>query len=150
MKKYNLVIGSDHGGYNLKKILLEFLQSLGHTVDDYGTHSTESCDYPDYAFKVAKSVSDGSHDKGILVCTTGQGVAMAANKVKGIRAACVSDLYSARMCVAHNDANILTLGGKVVEPDMAKEIVYTWLNAKFEGERHQRRVDQIIEFEESN
>ena len=143
MKNQKLVIGSDHGGYNLKKHLIDFLESLGYSIEDYGTYDTKSFDYPDVAFKVADAVSAGDFDKGILICTTGQGVAMAANKVPGIRAACCSDRYSAKMSVAHNDANILTLGEKIVATNYAKEIVKAFLDSEFEGGRHQRRVDKI-------
>lgn len=149
MDKIKLVIGSDHGGFKLKKHLIEYLESLGYSVEDFGTYSNERCDYPNIAFKVAASVRDKLFDKGILICTTGQGIAIAANKVKGIRACCCSDLLSARMSVSHNNANILTLGEKIVSPELARQIVNVWLEAKFEGGRHLQRLHQIEEFENS-
>lgn len=147
LKKFNIAIASDHAGYNLKQELAEYLKTLGHTVEDLGTNSLESCDYPLFAFKVAEAVTSNKADKGILVCATGQGIAMAANKVKGARAFCCTDSFSAQMTVKHNDANILTLGEKITGSALARDIVSTWLQTEFEGGRHQRRVNQVIEYE---
>lgn len=146
MHSKKIVIGSDHGGYNLKHYLLASLKSLGYSVEDYGTNDTTSCDYPDIAFKVAKAVQGKKFDRGILICGSGLGMAMAANKLKGIRAVTCSDCYSAIMSVRHNNSNILTLGERVVGHGLADAIVDAWLEAEFEGGRHQRRIDKIDNF----
>ncbi|RLL92865.1 ribose 5-phosphate isomerase B [Ammonifex thiophilus] len=138
-----IAIGSDHGGFQLKKAICRFLEEQGLTYQDFGTYSPESCDYPDIAFAVAEAVARGEFDRGILVCGTGIGMAIAANKVPGIRAALCHDTYSARMSREHNDANVLTLGERVVGPGLALEIVKTWLFSSFAGERHSRRVEKI-------
>ncbi|RBP37799.1 ribose 5-phosphate isomerase B [Garciella nitratireducens] len=142
-----IAIGSDHGGYHLKEHIKKYLEDNQFQVKDFGTHSLESVDYPDFAKTVAESVANGEYDRGILVCGTGLGISIAANKVKGIRAVVVSDCYSAKMSRAHNDANILALGGRVVGPDLATEIVKIWLTTPFEGGRHQRRIDKISDIE---
>lgn len=147
MKKFNIAIGSDHAGYKLKQEIVEYLKSIGLNVDDYGTNSLDSCDYPEFAFKVAEAVVSQKADRGILVCATGQGIAMAANKVKGARAFCCTDTFSAQMTVRHNDANILTLGEKITGSALAREIVSCWLEAEFEGGRHQRRINLVIDYE---
>lgn len=136
-------LGSDHGGYELKEEIREFLGELGIQVKDYGTRSKDSVDYPEYGKKVARGVVAGEVDKGIVVCGTGIGISLAANKVAGIRCALCSDTYSARMSRVHNNANMLSLGGRVLGVDLAKEIVKAFLSEEFEGGRHERRVSQI-------
>jgi len=138
-----IIIGSDHGGYDLKQIVVKFLTQLGHQVQDIGTHNNESVDYPEYAVQVARSVTDGLSDRGILICGSGIGMCMTANRIKGARAALVSEPYAARMSRRHNDSNILCLGGRLVGDQLALEIVSAWLQEEFEGGRHQRRVDLI-------
>mgnify|MGYP001191305269 FL=1 len=140
-------IGNDHVAVEMKKEIVEYIKSLGHEVIDYGTNSTESTDYPKYAEIVAKAVVNKEVDCGILICGTGVGMCIAANKVKGIRAVVCSEPYSAKLSKEHNDTNILTFGARVIGPELAKMIVYEWLNAKFLGERHKRRVDLIFDIE---
>ena len=141
-------MGADHGGYSLKEIIKQHLVEAGHEVLDLGTHDTGSCHYPEYAEKVAYAVVDRDADLGILVCGTGIGISMAANKIKGIRAAACSDWFSAKYTRAHNDANVLCLGGRVVGPGLAIELVDVFLNTPFEGGRHSRRVDKLTALEE--
>jgi RpiB/LacA/LacB family sugar-phosphate isomerase len=136
-------IGADHGGFELKEVLKSHLRSLGLTLADHGTDSKESCDYPDYALAVAKSVAAGHAELGLLICTTGIGVSITANKVGGIRAALVSDVASASLTRQHNDANVLCLAGKTTTPDLAKKILDAFIGAKFEGGRHERRVRKM-------
>ena len=143
-------IGNDHSALELKAEIIGFLKEKGHEVIDYGTNSTESCDYPVYGEKVARAVAAGEVDQGILICGTGLGISLAANKVKGIRAAVCSEPYTAMMARLHNDCNILAFGARVIGPEMAKMIVRTWLDTEFEGGRHQRRVDLITKIEEEN
>ncbi|BER92428.1 ribose 5-phosphate isomerase B [Thermatribacter velox] len=143
-----ILIGSDHGGYFLKEDLKGFLKELGHEVIDYGAYSAEPCDYPDIAFLVSKDLLAGKGDRAILVCGTGIGMCIAANKVKGIRAALCHDVFSARASREHNNANVLTLGERVIGKGLAREIVRSWLGAEFTGGRHQRRVEKIVEFEQ--
>ena len=138
-----LVLASDHGGFELKEEIKKYLDDKGYEYEDLGTHSTESVDYPQYGRAAGEAVASGKFEKGILCCGTGIGISLAANKVKGIRCAVVSDTFSAKMSRAHNDANMLSLGGRVVGAGLALEIVETWLTTEFEGGRHQRRVDQI-------
>jgi len=140
-------LGCDHGGYGLKETIKEHLASKNIEFVDYGTHSTDSVDYPEYGEKVANAVASEEVDLGILICGTGLGISMAANKVKGIRAAVVSDCFTAEMSRAHNNANILALGDRVVGKGLALKIVDTWLNTEFEGGRHANRVDKIIAIE---
>lgn len=142
-----IAIGSDHGGYDLKELIGDHLRAKGFAVKDFGTDSTESVDYPDFARAVGQAVVRGECDKGILVCGTGIGISIAANKVAGVRCALVSDCFSARATREHNDANIIALGGRVVGPGLALEIVDAWLGAEFEGGRHQKRIDKIGEIE---
>ena len=142
-----LAMGADHGGYSLKEILKKHLVEAGHEVLALGTHATSSCNYPDYAAKVAYAVADREADLGILVCGTGIGMSIAANKVKGIRAAAVSDCFTAQATREHNDSNIICLGERIVGPGLAMRIVDTWLEASFQGGRHQVRVDMISELE---
>ncbi len=142
-----IAIGADHAGYPLKEHLLALLSSWGHDVTDLGTHSTESVDYPPIMAAVGRSVRDGETDLGIVLGGSGQGEQMAANKVRGIRAALCNDLYTARMARAHNDANVLAIGARVVGTGLAEEIVTLFLGTGFEGGRHQRRVEMITALE---
>ena len=145
MDKIKIAIGSDHGGFEYKASIIKALQDKGYDVVDMGTYSPESCDYPIIAKKVARAVAKGDFEKGILVCGTGIGMSMAANKVKGIRAAVCGDTFSARATRAHNNTNILCLGQRVVGEGLALDIVDIWLTTKFEGGRHERRVNMIEE-----
>jgi ribose 5-phosphate isomerase B len=142
-----IAIGADHAGFALKQHLLGVLHQLGHDVDDRGTHSGEPVDYPRICADVGRAVVQGRADRGIVLGGSGQGEQMAANKVRGVRAALCNDLYTARMSREHNDANVLAMGGRIVAPGLADEIVALWLSTAFEGGRHQRRVDQIMEIE---
>lgn len=143
-------IGNDHSALELKSEILAHLKERGYEVTDYGTNSPESCDYPVYGEIVGHAVADGEVDKGILICGTGLGISLAANKVKGVRAAVCSEPYTAKMSRAHNDCNILALGARVVGAELAKMIVDTWLDTEFEGGRHQKRVDMIMDIEHRN
>jgi ribose 5-phosphate isomerase B len=145
-----LAVASDHGGFSLKESILQSLKQKKIEILDLGNHGTESVDYPDYAIKVAEMVSEGKADAGLLMCGTGIGMCIVANKFKNVRAAVVSDPYSAKMAKEHNNANILCVGGRVVDPQKAEEIVRAWLEAKFEGGRHDRRLDKIREIEKKN
>ena len=143
-----IAIGCDHGALDLKNALVSHLEKLGHSVKDFGTYSPESCDYPDFAGAAALAVAKGECEKGIVLCTTGIGVSITANKVKGIRCALLSDLMSAKMTRLHNDTNMMALGAAVVGPMLAQEIVDTWLGTEFSGEpRHQRRIDKVMAYE---
>ncbi len=142
-----IAIGSDHGGLNLKEIIKNYLSGRGLEVKDYGTFTAESCDYPDIARLVADGVLSGECEKGILVCGTGIGMSIAANKLDGIRAAHATDTYSARMAKEHNNANIICLGERITGCDLAVEIVKSYIDAEFGGERHQKRVDKIMALE---
>lgn len=141
-------VGSDHGGYYLKEELKEYMKELGIDVVDFGTDSTDSVDYPDYGEIVAKAVAKKEVDRGLVICGTGIGISLAANKVKGIRCALCGDVYSAKMSRAHNNANMIALGGRVVGVDLAKEILQAYLSTEFEGGRHERRVDKINDIED--
>ncbi len=143
MTNLKIAIGSDHGGFRYKRSIIDFLKSKEIDVTDVGTYSEESCDYPDIARKVASKVVSGDVDRGILICGTGIGMSIAANKVKGIRASLCGDTFSARATRAHNNSNILCLGERVIGESLAMDIVDVWLNTEFEGGRHQRRVDSI-------
>ena len=139
-----IAIGSDHGGYELKEKLIAHLEQNGFSVKDMGCHSRESCDYPVFGQAVAKAVASGECERGIVICTTGIGMSMVANKVKGVRCALCADPYSAKMTRLHNNANVLSLGAGIVGENLAKEIVDTFLSVPFSGEeRHCRRVDMI-------
>jgi len=142
-----IAIGADHAGFALKQHLIATLKRLGHDVDDRGTHSEAPVDYPDICANVGRLVASHAADRGIVIGGSGQGEQMAANKVPGIRAALCNELYTARMSRLHNDANVLAIGGRIVAPGLADEIVTLWLNTGFEGGRHQRRVDQIAALE---
>ncbi len=143
-----IAIGSDHGGVNLKETVKKFLEQKGLEYKDFGTNSTDSCDYPDYAKAVCSAVVSGECDKGILICGTGIGMSIAANKIKGIRAAHVTDTYSAAKTREHNNANVICLGERITGCDLALEIVNAYLNAEFLGGRHQTRVDKIMALED--
>lgn len=138
-----IALGADHAGVALKENIKQLLDERGIAYEDFGTHSTESVDYPDYASKVAHEVASGAFDRGILVCGSGIGMAMAANKVAGIRAAAVPDEETARLCREHNDANVLSLGERLTPPDRARRIVTVFLDVPFAGGRHERRVQKI-------
>jgi ribose 5-phosphate isomerase B len=142
-----IAIGADHAGFPLKEHLVATLVRLGHTVDDRGTYTEAPVDYPRICAEIARLVSTGGADRGIVVGGSGQGEQMTANKIRGIRAALCNDLYTARMSREHNDANVLAMGGRIVAFGLADEIVALWLITPFEGGRHQRRVDQIAEIE---
>lgn len=142
-----LAIGSDHGGYELKEEIKKYLDKQKIPYKDFGTDSAASVDYPDIAYPVAKAVADGECEKGILCCGTGIGISMAANKVKGIRAACCSDCFSAKLTRQHNDANILCMGGRVVGVGKALMMVDLFLHTEFEGGRHQKRIDKLTALE---
>ncbi|PYQ74894.1 MAG: ribose 5-phosphate isomerase B [Acidobacteria bacterium] len=144
-----IAIGADHAGFALKEHLKQTLAKLGHAVDDHGTDGDAAVDYPPICIDVARAVADGRADRGIVVGGSGQGEQIAANKVAGIRAALCNDLYTARLSREHNDANILSMGGRIVAFGLADEILSLWLTTKFEGGRHQRRIDQIAEAERS-
>jgi len=142
-----IAVGADHAGYQVKERIKEELQKQGFEVIDFGTHTGESVDYPDYALQVARSVSQAESNRGVLVCGTGLGMAITANKFRGIRAATCNDTYTARMAAEHTDANVLCVGARVVDADHAVAIVHEWLKGKFGGGRHQRRIDKIAELE---
>ncbi|MGI6053560.1 MAG: ribose 5-phosphate isomerase B [Clostridium sp.] len=142
-----IAIGNDHSAVELKEIILDFLAEKGHEVINLGTDTTESCDYPVYGEMVGRAVVSGEADLGIAICGTGLGISLAANKVKGVRACVCSEPYTAVMSRRHNNSNVLCFGARVVGSELAKMIVEQWLEAEFEGGRHQRRVDLIMEIE---
>ncbi len=142
-----VAVGCDHGGFVLKDAVISTLEELGAQVVDMGTYSTESVDYPIYGKKVADAVANGECDLGVVMCGTGIGISIAANKVKGIRAAVVTDEFMAEMTRRHNNANIIALGGRVITPVKAKSLVKAWYTAEFEGGRHQKRIDMITQIE---
>jgi ribose 5-phosphate isomerase B len=143
-----IAIGCDHAGVELKKEIISLLQDLRIECIDYGTNGTESVDYPDFGEKVSEAVSSGKIEKGILICGTGIGMSIVANKFPGVRASLCSGIFTARMSRLHNDANVLVLGGRVTGRDLAKEIVRTWVNTPFEGERHAKRLGKITLIED--
>lgn len=143
-----IAIGCDHGGFELKEHIIKHLEDKGVEFKDYGTYSEDSVDYPDYAKKVCTAIIEGEADKGILICGTGIGISIAANKHKGIRAALCSDVYSTKMTRMHNDANVICLGGRVTGRELAFMIVDTWLDTEFEGGRHAMRIAKIHDIEE--
>ena len=142
-----IALGSDHGGWALKQEVMKHLDARGLEYKDYGTYSEDSCDYPDYAGPAARAVASGECDRGIVLCTTGIGMSIAANKVKGIRAACCENAFSAQMAREHNDAHILCLGARVLGPAVALTMVDAFLNSSFAGGRHCNRVNLISEME---
>ena len=143
-----IALGCDHGALALKNALIPHLEQLGHEVTDFGTYTLDSCDYPDFAAKAARAVASGECDRGIVLCTTGIGVSITANKVDGIRCALLSDVMSARMTREHNDTNMMAIGAAVVGQMLAFEIIDTWLGTEFShNERHQRRIDKVMALE---
>ena len=143
-----IAVACDHGAFDLKNKVVAALTAKGHEVKDFGTYSKDSCDYPDFAGPAAKAVASGEFDKGIVLCTTGIGVSITANKVKGIRCALLSDVASARMTRLHNDTNMMAVGAGIVGEILAMEIIDTWLGTQFSGEpRHQRRIDKMMAYE---
>jgi len=142
-----IALGSDHAGLELKREIMKHLDELSLEYKDYGTYTSESCDYPVYGEAVGRAVASGECERGILVCGTGIGISLAANKVKGVRAAVCSDTFSAEMSRAHNDANIIAVGARVVGTGLALKIIDAFLNTPFEGGRHQRRVDLMMDIE---
>ena len=143
-----IAVACDHGGFRLKNVLINEMESQGYEVIDFGTYDEESCDYPDYAVKAARAVSSGECDKGVVVCGTGIGVSMTANKVKGIRCALVHDVFSAKATRAHNDSNMLAMGQRVIGEGLAVEILNAWLHTDFEGGRHEQRIKKLMNLEE--
>ncbi|WNB92298.1 ribose 5-phosphate isomerase B [Bacillus sp. NEB1478] len=142
-----VAIGSDHAGVELRKEIIAMIEELGMEVEDVGCECSTSVDYPDYAIPVAEKVANGEADRGILICGTGIGMSIAANKVKGIRCALVHDLFSAKATRQHNDSNVLAMGERVIGPGLALEIAKVWLTTEYEGGRHGRRVDKISQYE---
>lgn len=145
-----IAIGCDHGGFNLKEACIRAAKECGAEIIDKGTYDLKSVDYPDYALKVAEAVKNGEADKGILLCGTGIGISIAANKVKGIRCAHVTDKFCAQMAAEHNNANIISMGGRITSPEDAYDMVKIFLNTAFAGGRHAMRVDKITKIEENN
>ncbi|MEC0230840.1 MULTISPECIES: ribose 5-phosphate isomerase B [Paenibacillus] len=144
-----IALGADHAGYRLKDVIIPFIESLGHQVIDYGCSCADSVDYPDYALQVCEQVVSGGADKGILICGTGIGMSIAANKVPGIRCALVHDLFSAKATREHNDTNVLALGERIIGPGVAEEIVKIWLETEFsQGVRHQNRINKVQSIED--
>ncbi len=143
-----IAISSDHGGNNLRKEIMSLLDELSISYEDFGPQSNDSVDYPDYARPVAEKVAAGEFERGILICGTGIGVSITANKFKGIRCALVHDVFSAKLTRCHNDSNVLAMGERVIGPGLAREIVTTWLNTEFEGGRHARRIEKISKIEQ--
>ena len=140
-------MGCDHGGFDLKEEIKAFLTEQGHEVEDFGCYGKESCDYPEFAEAAARAVAEGKCERGIVICTTGIGISISANKVKGIRCALCADPWSAEMTRRHNDSNMLAMGAGVVGPLLARQIVTAFLGHDFEGGRHQRRVDKMMDIE---
>ena len=138
-----IAVGSDHGGFEFKKLIIDFLHGIGQDVDDVGCYSTDSVDYPDFADKVCIKVQNKECDRGILICGTGIGMSISANRHRDIRAALCHEAFTARMSREHNNANVLCLGGRVVGPEIALDIVRTWVETEFAGGRHQRRLDKL-------
>lgn len=143
-----IAVGADHGGWELKEALKPFLAGLGHQVQDLGPYDEAAVDYPDFGIAVASAVAAGKADRGILICGTGIGMAIVANRHPGIRAALCHDLYTARLSREHNDANILVLGGRIIGKGLALEMARVWLETEFTGGRHSRRLDKVREWEE--
>ena len=145
MNKIKIAIASDHGGYTLKNFLYKYLLTKGYNVEDFGTNSTDSCDYPIFAKKVCTSILSNEFQYGILICGTGLGMQICANRYKGIRAACVSDTYSAKMSRLHNNSNVLTMGARVIGEGLAVDIIDIWLNTNYEGGRKEKRIKMLDE-----
>jgi ribose 5-phosphate isomerase B len=145
-----VAIASDHGGMNIREEIKGLMSEMGIEFDDFGCECDTSVDYPDYAQPVAEKVASGEYDRGILVCGTGIGMSISANKVKGIRCALVHDVFSAKATREHNNTNVLAMGERVIGPGLAREIAKVWLETEFEGGRHERRISKITEYEEKN
>ncbi|RIW36137.1 ribose 5-phosphate isomerase B [Bacillus salacetis] len=145
-----VAIASDHGGINIREEIKDLLNGLGIEFDDFGCECDTSVDYPDYAQPVAEKVANGEYDRGILICGTGIGMSISANKVKGIRCALVHDLFSAKATRQHNNSNVLAMGERVIGPGLAREIAKVWLETEYEGGRHERRIGKIAEYEEKH
>lgn len=145
-----VAVASDHGGINIKNEIISLLKELGVEYEDFGCECETSVDYPDYALPVAEKVAKGEFDRGILICGTGIGMSIAANKVKGIRCALCHDVFSAKATREHNDTNVLAMGERVIGPGLAREIAKTWLTTEFTGGRHERRIGKITEYEEKH
>ena len=144
-----IVIASDHGGFELKQHIMAYLDELGYEYEDFGCYDTKSMDYPDIAFPAAEAVASGRFDRGIMICGTGIGVSICANKVKGVRCALCGDVLSAELTRQHNDSNMLAMGGRIIGTETAKAIVRTWLGTAFLGGRHTRRVEKISAYEQN-
>ena len=142
-----IAMGCDHGGFDLKEDIKAFLTEQGHEVEDFGCYGKESCDYPEFAEAAARAVAEGKCERGVVICTTGIGISISANKVKGVRCALCADPWSAEMTRRHNDSNMLAMGAGIVGPQLARQIVTAFLTNEFEGGRHQRRVDKMMEIE---
>ena len=143
-----IAIGCDHGAFDLKNAVVKHLQGKGYEVADFGCYSLDSCDYPDFAAAAANAVASGECEKGIVLCTTGIGISIAANKIKGIRCALLHDIWSAKMTREHNDTNMMAMGAGIVGKNLALEIVDTWIGTEFSGEaKHQRRIDKVMALE---
>ena len=142
-----IALGCDHGGYELKEYIKPIIEKMGHEFEDFGCYNLDSCDYPDFGEAAARAVAEGKCERGIVICTTGIGISISANKVKGIRCALCSEPWSAEMTRRHNDSNMLAMGAGVVGPNLARQIVTAFLTHEFEGGRHQRRVDKMMEIE---
>ncbi|MCL6636941.1 MAG: ribose 5-phosphate isomerase B [Alicyclobacillus sp.] len=145
----NIALASDHAGYRLKELLKPTLDKLGVTYDDLGTFDEQSVDYPDYGRQVAEGVASGRYQRGVLICGTGLGMCITANKVPGVRAVTAHDVFSARMSRLHNDANVLTMGERVIGPGLAAEVLKVWLSTEFEGGRHAARVEKMRRIEQA-
>lgn len=142
-----VAVACDHGGFRLKNVLIQEMKNQGYEVVDFGTYNEDSCDYPDYAVKAARAVASGECEKGVVVCGTGIGVSMTCNKVHGIRCALCHDVFSAKATRAHNDANMLAMGQRVIGEGLAVEILNAWLNTEFEGGRHVQRIEKMMKIE---
>ena len=142
-----IALGCDHGGYDLKQHVIKVLEGLGHEIEDFGCHSKESCDYSDFGAAAARAVAEGSCDRGIVICTTGIGISITANKVKGVRCAHCADCLQAEMTRRHNDANMMAIGAGFTGPNMAERMVEVFLSTEFEGGRHARRVPKMMALE---
>ena len=147
--KHKVAIGSDHGGFRLKQEIIELLKEQGYEYHDFGTYTTDSVDYPDFALKVANGVRSGEYQRGILICGTGIGISIAANKVPGIICALCHDTFSARATREHNNSNVLALGERVIGPGLARDVVKIWLETEFAGGRHQTRVEKLLQIEDN-
>ena len=143
-----IALGCDHGGYELKQFVMKTLEQLGYEYEDFGCYSTESCDYPDFGAAAARAVAEGKCDRGIVICTTGIGISIAANKIKGIRCAHCADCLEAEMTRRHNDANMMAIGAGFTGKNMAERMVEVFLTTEFEGGRHERRVNKMMALEQ--